>query len=285
MEYERIRKHPEDFVGANLRNYEDYAEKFSWAQARALLDGLPGGGLNIAHEAIDRHVLAGRGDKLALRWIGPNEETSDVSYAALQGQTNRFANVLSQCGIKKSERVFSLLSRTPVLYVAAMGTLKAGNVFAPLFTAFGPEPIKARMSIGSAKALVTTQALYRRKIEPWRKELTSLEHIFLTDCTGEVPPGTIDLVAAMASASMSFDTVKTSPEDMALLHFTSGTTGRPKGAVHVHDSVIAHHITGKLALDLHPDDVFWCTADPGWVTGNVLWHHFAAHQWRDADCR
>jgi acetyl-CoA synthetase len=71
----------------------------------------------------------------------------------------------------------------------------------------------------------------------------------------------------MATVSDSFETVPTSPEDMALLHFTSGTTGRPKGAVHVHEAVVAHHITGRLALDLHPDDVFWCTADPGWVTG------------------
>ncbi len=267
MEYERIHKRPEDCAGANLRNYEAYAETFSWDQARALLDGLPGGGLNIAHEAVDRHVLAGRGDKLALRWIGRDEETRDLSYVALQEQTNRFANVLTQCGIKKSERVFSLLSRTPILYVAALGTLKAGSVFAPLFTAFGPEPIKARMSIGSAKALITTQAFYHRKIEPWRKELPSLEHVFLIECAGEAPPGTLDLTAAMASMAPSFDTVWTSPEDMALLHFTSGTTGRPKGAVHVHESVVAHNITGKLALDLHPDDIFWCTADPGWVTG------------------
>jgi len=266
VEYQRIHKRPEDFIGANLRNYEDYAETFSWAQARALLDGLPGGGLNIAYEALDRHV-AGHGDKLALRWIGHDEERRDISYAALQEQTNRFANVLTQCGVEKSERVFSLLSRTPVLYAVALGTLKAGSVFAPLFTAFGPEPIKARMSIGSAKALVTTQALYRRKIEPWRKELTSLKYIFITDCAGEVPPDTIDLVGAMASASASFDTVRTKLEDMALLHFTSGTTGRPKGAVHVHESVVAHHITGKLALDFNPDDIFWCTADPGWVTG------------------
>ena len=267
MDYERIRKRPEDFICANLRNYEACAETFSWGQARALLDGLPNGGLNIAHESLDRHVLAGHGDKLALRWIGRDGEKRDVSYAALQDEANRFANVLAKYGIKKSERIFSLLSRTPVLYAVALGTLKAGAVFAPLFTAFGPEPIKARMSIGSAKALVTTQALYRRKIELWRKELSSLEYIFITDCVGEVPPGTIDLVAAMASVSASFDTVWTSPEDMALLHFTSGTTGRPKGAVHVHESVVAHHITGKLALDLHPDDIFWCTADPGWVTG------------------
>ena len=267
MELERIRKRPADYAAANLQDYEGCARDFAWAQARALLGGLPGGGLNIAHEAVDRHVLAGRGDKLALRWIGRDDHVRDFSYADLRAQTNRFANVLAQRGMAKGDRVFSLLGRSPELYVAALGTLKNASVFSPLFSAFGPEPIKARMTIGSAKALVTSEAFYRRKIEPWRSELKSLEHVFLTDCSSSLPPGTIDLTAASAQASDSFETVRTKPEDMALLHFTSGTTGRPKGAVHVHEAVVAHHITGQLALDLHPNDVFWCTADPGWVTG------------------
>ena len=267
MENEPIRKRPEDYAAANLQNYEKYTKTFSWTEAQRLLDGLPQGGLNIAHEAVDRHVLAGRGGKLALRWIGRDNRVQDISYADLQAATNRFANVLAQRSIVKGQRVFSLLGRTPELYIAALGTLKNGSVFSPLFSAFGPEPIKARMTIGDAKALITSEAFYRRKIEPSRKELTSLEHVFLIDCSDKPPAGTTDLAAVMAAASDSFETIRTGPEDMALLHFTSGTTGRPKGAVHVHQSVVAHHITGKLALDLHPDDIFWCTADPGWVTG------------------
>jgi len=267
MEWERIRKCPEDYVGANLQGYEGFAKSFSWAQARALLDGLPGGGLNIAHEAVDRHVLAGRGDKLALRWIGRDDRIRDFSYAALRAQTNRFANVLAQNGVTKGDRVYLLLGRSVELYIAALGTLKNGSVLSPMFSAFGPEPAKARMTIGDAKALVTTEAFYRRKVEPWRKELASLRHVFLTECSANPQPGTIDLNAALAQASDAFETVWTSPEDMALLHFTSGTTGKPKGAVHVHEAVVAHHITGQLALDLHPDDIFWCTADPGWITG------------------
>jgi len=267
MEWERIRKRPEDFARANLRNYEGCVAVFSWAKARGLLDGLPGGGLNIAHEAVDRHVSAGCGGKLALRWIGRDNRVQDFSYENLQAATNRFANVLAQRDITKGQRVFSLLGRTPELYIAALGTLKNGSVFSPLFSAFGPEPIKARMTIGDAKVLITSEAFYRRKIEPSRKEFASLEHVFLIDCSDNPPTGTTDLAAVMAAASDSFETVWTSPEDMALLHFTSGTTGRPKGAVHVHQSVVAHHVTGKLALDLHPDDIFWCTADPGWVTG------------------
>jgi acetyl-CoA synthetase len=267
MELERIRKRPEDFVGANLVDYDVCARTYSWTQARGLLDGLAGGGLNIAHEAIDRHVKAGRGDKLALRWIGRDDSIRDFTYAALGASANRFANVLKQRGIGKGDRVFSLLGRVPELYTAAFGTLKNASVFSPLFSAFGPEPIKARMTIGDAKALITTEAFYRRKIEPWRKELASLKHVFLTECSASPPVDTIELAAALAQVSDSFMPVRTDPEDMALLHFTSGTTGRPKGAVHVHEAVVAHNITGKLALDLHADDIFWCTADPGWITG------------------
>ena len=267
MEWERIRKRPEDRVGANLQDYEDYAKQFAWTQARALLDGLPGGGLNIAHEAVDRHVKAGQGDKLALRWIGRDDAIRDFSYSALGAAVNRFANVLAKRGVAKGDRVYSLLGRVPELYIAALGTLKNGSVFSPLFSAFGPEPIKSRMTIGEASVLLTTEAFYRRKVEPWRKELASLKHVFLLECSASPPPDTIDLTAALAQASGTFATVPTKPEDMALLHFTSGTTGKPKGAVHVHEAVVAHHITGRFALDLHAEDIFWCTADPGWVTG------------------
>ena len=266
-QWERIPKRPEDCVGANLIDYDQARRTFSWADARGLLDGLPGGGLNIAYEAVDRHAKAGRGDKLALRWIGRDDRIRDFTYAALGAQMNRFADTLVRHGIKKGDRVFSLLGRVPELYIAALGTLKNGSVFSPLFSAFGPEPIKARMTIGEAKALITSEAFYRRKIEPWRKELASLEKVFLTECSATLPPDTIDLAAALARASEAFETVATLPEDMALLHFTSGTTGKPKGAVHVHEAVVAHNVTGRLVLDFHPDDIFWCTADPGWVTG------------------
>ena len=205
---------------------------FSWTQARGLLEGLPGGRLNIAHEALDRHVLAGRGDHLALRWIGRDEQIRDFSYAALRREANRFANTLAQRGVTKGDRVFSLLGRSPELYIAALGTLKNGSVFSPLFSAFGPEPVKARMTIGGARVLITSEAFYRRKVEPWRNELPSLQHVFLTDCSSNPPRATTDLAAAMATASDSFETVATSPEDMAsvALHQRYDRTPERRGA-------------------------------------------------------
>ncbi len=253
--------------GANFSSYEALREDFTWDKARSLLDGLPGGGLNIAHEAVDRHVADGLADKVAIRWIAKDESRHDFTFADLKDRTNRFANVLASLGIGKGERVYALLGRVPELYFAALGTLKAGAVFCPMFSQFGPEPVRARMEIGDARVLVTSAALFKRKVAGWWRELPGLSHVLIIDCDGEAPQGTSDLRKLMAEASPHFEATRTMPEDMALLHFTSGTTGRPKGAVHVHEAVVAHHVTGRVALDLHPDDIFWCTADPGWVTG------------------
>jgi acetyl-CoA synthetase len=259
--------------GAVVPNLTDYAREraeFSWEAARAALDGLPGGrGLNIAHEAADRHLAHGGGERLALRWLGKRGEIVDYTYARLAEVTSRFANVLRGLGVGPGERVYALAGRIPELYVAALGTLKNRSVFCPMFSAFGPEPIRVRMASGQARVLVTTEALYRRKIAAIRAALPDLRHVLLVgdDRAPTSVPGTEDYAALMASADPRFVIDPTDPEDMALLHFTSGTTGRPKGAVHVHEAVVAHHITGRLALDFHPGDVFWCTADPGWVTG------------------
>jgi acetyl-CoA synthetase len=254
----------------NLPDYEAARAAFSWEAARGELDGLPGGrGLNIAHEAVDRHAASSRAGHLALRWLGKRGEARDFTYAELRDLTNRFANVLRELGVAKGERVYVLAGRIPELYIAVLGALKNRSVVCPLFSAFGPEPIQARVARGDARVLVTTTSLYARKVAQIRSSLPTLEFILLIGEDGRetAEPGTIDLRHALDVASTDFTIEPTDPEDMAFLHFTSGTTGKPKGAVHVHQSVLAHHVTGKLALDFHPDDVFWCTADPGWVTG------------------
>ena len=250
----------------DVASYAEDRASFTWARARAELAGLPSGrGLNIAHEAVDRHVDEGRGEVVALRCIALDGAVTDVSYARLRDLTGRFAQVLTDLGVQRGERVASLLGRQPEQYVAALGTLKRGAVFCPLFSSFGPEPVRDRLRLGSARVLVTTANLYRRRLAHVRDELPDLQHVLVTG--GVEDPATEDLDALLAAASPDYVIPDTDPEDPALLHFTSGTTGKPKGAVHVHQAVIAHHSTAAYALDLHRGDVFWCTADPGWVTG------------------
>jgi acetyl-CoA synthetase len=271
MSWQTIKKSGRDWaVTPNLTNYDQIRRTFSWEEARKELDGLPAGqGLNIAHEAVDRHANGFRQDHLAIRWLGKNGEVLDYSYRQLQDLTNRFANVLKDLGVQKGDRVYALAGRVPELYIAALGTLKHRSVFCPLFSAFGPEPIRARLTIGGAKVLVTTQSLYERKVKAIRSSLPRLEHVLLIGDEHKPTntPNTYDYLRLMENVSHLYAIQPTAPEDIALLHFTSGTTGTPKGAVHLHRAVIAHHMTGKLALDFHKDDIFWCTADPGWVTG------------------
>ena len=275
MTWKRIAKPPAVAsawrVVPNLLDYAAARREFSWEAAARALDGLPGGrGLNIAYEAVDRHAAGPRRDRVAMRFLGKKGERRDLSYADLARQTSRFASALRGLGIRRGDRVFALCGRIPELYIGALGTLKAGAVFCPLFSAFGPEPILQRLTLGEGRVLLTTSSLYAKKVAALRASLPALEHVLIAGDGGAgatVPPGTLALGALLAGASDDFEIEPTDPEQPALLHFTSGTTGRPKGALHVHRAVVAHHATGSLALDLHPDDIFWCTADPGWVTG------------------
>jgi acetyl-CoA synthetase len=269
MSFQPIIKDPASWrVPPNLSDYEKTRAVFHWEGIRAELDGLPDGkGLNIAHEAVDRHVMRGRGSRVALRWIGKDNVVRDLSYADVAGGSARFANVLRGLGVARGERVFALMGRVPELYLAALGTLKNASVFCPLFSQFGPEPIWQRLGRGDAKVLVTTSAMFEKKIAGLLERLPLLEHVLLADAKDDVNDKVRSLPKLMAEAGDVFEIPPTSPEDMALLHFTSGTTGMPKGAVHVHQAVLTHFATGRFVLDLHLDDIFWCTADPGWVTG------------------
>ncbi len=260
---DRIHKAP-PAVPPNLVDYAAERAAFTWEAARARLAGLPAGGLHIAHEAVDRHAVGPLANKVALRWRGADGSRRDLTFAALAAASNRFANALLGLGVEPGERVFLLLPRVPELYVALLGALKAGAVVCPLFPAFGPEPIRQRLTLGAGRVLVTTPVLYAKKVAGVRPTLPDLQHVIVV---GAARFGTLDFSTLCVSAPDTFAIPATDPSTPALLHFTSGTTGRPKGALHVHEAVVHHHVSAYYALDLHPDDVFWCTADPGWVTG------------------
>jgi acetyl-CoA synthetase len=218
---------------------------------------------------VDRHAAGPRRDHVALRWLGKKGEIREFTYGELARRSDLFAGVLRDLGVVERDRVFAMTGRIPELFIAALGTWKNGSVFCPLFSAFGPEPIRQRLSLGEAKVLVTTAALYEKKLASLRDALPRLEHVILVGAEpgSSHEPGLHDFQASMERARGGRPIAVTAPEDVALLHFTSGTTGTPKAAIHVHDAVVVHNATGRLALDFHPDDVFWCTADPGWVTG------------------
>ena len=235
-----------------------------WRDARTLIDGLDGK-FNIAHEALDRHVNQGHGDQIALRWSGKDGSQQDITYGDLRDMSARFANVLAAHGLHPGDSLFSLAGRVPELYAGALGTLRAGMVFTPLFSAFGPDPIRTRMEIGQANVLLTTASIYRRKIAPWRDQIPSLKLVLILG--DDAPEGCVALGPELAAASPDFAPVPMESEDPALIHFTSGTTGKPKGAVHVQNAVVYHAFSGREALGLTPGAVYWCTADPGWVTG------------------
>lgn len=269
MFWEPVYKHPESWkLAPNLLNYDEAVATFSWDTIRGELEGLPDGrGLNIAHEAVDRHADGPLRDRVALQWLGSGGATRVFSYAELREQSNRFANVLKGLGTGKGDTVCALAGRIPELYIAALGTFKNTSVFCPLFSAFGPEPVYQRLSRGDAKVLLTTEGHYRRKVSQLMDNLPKLEHILLVDADKHLESGILSLPRIMAEVSDSYTIPPTDPEDVALLHFTSGTTGMPKGALHVHGAVLTHYVTGKYVMDFHPEDVFWCTADPGWITG------------------
>jgi len=261
-------------VRPNLSDYASARAGFSWDAIRRRLGEMPGGGCNIAYAAVDRNAEGSCRERTAFRFLGPADASGrltsrDISYAELAVLARRFTRLLRDLRIGKGNRLFVLSGRIPELYIAVLGSLRNGTVVSPLFSAFGPEPIATRIKLGEGQVLVTTDALYNRKVLKIRGQLPSLRHVLLVAEEGGYTdiPGTLDLRRLLEAASDQADIEPTGPEDMSLLHFTSGTAGTPKGAVHVHGAVATHYATGLYALDLHDEDVFWCTADPGWVTG------------------
>ena len=256
-----------------LGDYEARRRSFSWQTARAWLEGDDEGHLNMAHEAVDRHAHGALADVVAIRFLSRTAPTTELTYAQLSQQSDIVAMALRRLGIGPGDGVCTLLTRSPELYLTVLGTLKGGAVYCPLFPAFGPEPVLERLRLGHIRVLVTDTLSYVRKVEPHRDALPDLTHVLVTDADeAGGPVGTTPWAAALAAGAAAYDPVTftvapTRPDDPALLHFTSGTTGKPKGAVHVHEAVLAHHVTAEFALDLRPGDVYWCTADPGWVTG------------------
>ena len=257
-------------VTPNLVDRDEAAKGFEWTDMYSELDWLPDGGLNKAYEAIDRHVAHGHGDKVAMIWAGKNGEEEIYTFSEMKAQTNRWANVVTDLGLRRGDRVFIFMDRLPELYFAFFGTLKAGGVVGPLFSAFGPEPVRDRLQ-DSGASIFLTQPELREKVAGILPECPDIKHIIVVNKDGrsteDLADGDLSYEDLMLDASDDFGVVSTSMYDYSIMHYTSGTTGKPKGAVHRHLAAVQQYATGKWALDLHFDDIYFCTADPGWVTG------------------
>lgn len=248
---------------SNMGSYEEAVKNFRWEDVEAHFTWSKTGKVNMAHEAIDRHVAEGRGGKIALHY---SDSVRDESYtfADLSKQSNRFANVLRGLGIGKGDRVIIFMPRTPELYFSLLGILKVGAVVGPLFEAFMETAVKDRLLDSGAVAVVTTPSLLPRIP---RSELPDLKHVIVFGEGVQEGDGIIDFSKAMSAAADEAEIEWLGREDGLILHYTSGSTGKPKGVFHVHNAMIQHYHTGRIVLDLREDDIYWCTADPGWVTG------------------
>ncbi|KPC99687.1 Acetyl-coenzyme A synthetase [Geobacillus sp. BCO2] len=248
----------------NLKNYEETYKQFQWSEVEKEFSWHETGRVNMAYEAIDRHAESFRKNKVAL-YYRDAVRNEKYTFKEMKEMSNKVANVLKQAAdIQKGDRVFVFMPRSPELYFAVLGIIKTGAIVGPLFEAFMEGAVRDRLEDSGAKAIITTPELLPRVPVG---DLPELKCVFLVG-DGIVEEGPyIDLKKRMNEASKHFDIEWVDRQDGLILHYTSGSTGKPKGVLHVHNAMIQHYQTAKWVLDLKEDDIYWCTADPGWVTG------------------
>ncbi|RKL66946.1 acetate--CoA ligase [Salipaludibacillus neizhouensis] len=247
----------------NLKNYDEEANSHEWSQVEKDFSWYKTGLVNMAHEAIDRHANSDKGNKIALYYSDQNRE-DNYTFKEMRDSSNKAGNILKNVGVTKGDRVFIFMPRSPELYFILLGTIKLGAIAGPLFEAFMEGAVKDRLEDSGAKVLVTTPELIGRVPVD---ELSELEKIVLVGNDVKEDEQTIDYYRRFEQASSSLKMEWVDREDGMILHYTSGSTGKPKGVLHVHNAMIQQYQTAKWVLDLKDDDIYWCTADPGWVTG------------------
>jgi len=252
-----------------MKPYEEVLKSFSFDISKEELGIKDGDVFNIGEICTDRICRMGKGSKLALIWEGFTGEEKKYTFDDMRQLTNSIAKFLrDDLGIKPGERVCLFMDKVPELYFGFLGVLKMGAIVQPLFSAFGPESLQTRLEDATTSAIFT-QKKHLPKVRNILKDLPELKHIIVVDDDGSKPLKEKEIAFHMDKAERvdKFAIYPSKAETPSVLHYTSGTTGKPKGAQHVHNSIISQYITAKYVLDLHDDDIYWCTADPGWVTG------------------
>jgi acetyl-CoA synthetase len=260
------KERPQDIMllddSANLKSYDEAVLNMDWKEIEKQFSWHETGKVNIVYEAIDRHVDNGNGDKVALFYTD-GERDEQYTYAQLRQLSSQFANGLRSQGVQKGDRVFIFMPRSPELFIALLGIVRMGAIAGPLFEAFMEDAVKDRLQDSGAVAVVTTPGLlYRIAADA----LPDLKHVILVGAQEKTAPNQL-LYEELLNTSDEYTIEWVDREDGLLLHYTSGSTGKPKGVFQVHDAMIHQYLSGKWVYDLREGDVYWCTADPGWVTG------------------
>lgn len=221
---------------------------------------------NIAYHCTQKQVEDGFGDKTALRFVFPDLTTKDVTFNDLNTQSNQFANILLSLGLKKNDIVFTFLPKCLEQFVTFLGTLKAKLIIGTLFSTFGEEALFDRLLDSKAKCIITKKSLYK-KIDRIIAKLPDLKIIILTDIDDQLSDNVLSWNHLMQQALSEYIIPDTDPDTPSVLHYTSGSTGKPKGVLHHHKILSTQIQTGQEILQLDKDQIYWCTADQGWVTG------------------
>ena len=252
---------------SNIGSYGKRLSGFDWDEAEKVLDWKEGELLNIGTICSDRVCEMGHGDRTALIWEGFGDRSARYTFDELRVYSNGFASFLREHGIEPGDRVCIFMDKIPSLYFSFLGILKAGAIAQPLFSAFGDESLEVRLASAGTKAILTTKK-HLRKVRKIRDRLPELKTTIVVEGDpAKLKDGELFFEVEEAPRVEDFEAYASGPETPSVLHYTSGTTGQPKGALHVHSSVLGQAITSSWVLDLRPDDIYWCTADPGWVTG------------------
>ncbi|MGD9380244.1 MAG: AMP-binding protein, partial [candidate division WOR-3 bacterium] len=243
----------------NIGSYDEKYKNFDWKVSAQELEYGKDGNYNIAYYCSDRIVEKGLGEKPALIWQGFSGAVKKFTYQDIKTYSNSFAQLLSDIGLVPGDRVCIFMDRIPELYISFLGILKMGGITQPLFSAFGEEALFTRLDDAQTKAILTTKK-HVGKVRRIRTKLPALEKVIVVDADQQNLKGD-EMAFAMDQAPKvdDFPIFKAAAETPSVLHYTSGTTGKPKGAMHVHTSIIAQYITAKWVLDINDDDIYWCT--------------------------
>jgi acetyl-CoA synthetase len=253
---------------SNIGSYEDRIKNFDWSISEKELDYQPGNVINIGWYCSDRICEMGKADKMGLIWEGSTGIEKKYTYNDIRLETNTIAQFLTDLGIKAEDRVCLFMDKIPELYLGFLGILKTGAIAQPLFSAFGDESLFIRLENAQTRAIIT-QKKHAPKVRKILEKMPWLEFLIIVDQDPGKPLQQREVALNLEQLSKveSYDVYPTKAESPSVLHYTSGTTGQPKGVKHVHYSLISQYLTAKWVLDLQDDDIYWCTADPGWVTG------------------